>query len=534
MWHNKEINPLPTSMKIKTKLLLGLFALVFASTSSLSLPETQIQLSSESSIDTSQQSFQLTLQGQTHTLTLEDIQLQVDINENHRPILNFLQNKDEYGEWTFSWTKALSENNLRQIWEINRPINAYFYEDENGIQIKEESYGPIFDITPLIEELIADYPDLSTYTLESQNPELILSSDLEPHQALLQSLTTEGFIVTEGENTHAFPAQLKDIKFIQSSTGVDLSFSDEFLSYLGETLQALTKQDPTDLILTTLDSEFSQENTPQYLNTSGSASDGKELQKEVTQSAVQNALSNGQGQVEAQITNLYGKIINETGQDLGKLTSLSTGLSNFSGSGSGRIHNVKKGLNEHMNGILIPNGAEFKFNSYLGGAVTYSKGWQGAYAIIGGDLITVPGGGICQVSTTVYRAALNAGLEITSQRNHSLYVSYYQAYGDGLDATIYPGSQDLIFTNNTGSPILMLASYDEWDAEVQFYGTPDGRNTELYGPFTQSNQPESLTSYLGGSLGRGQIAWKQEIAWPNGEFSEEWLISSYKSYVPQY
>ena len=138
------------------------------------------------------------------------------------------------------------------------------------------------------------------------------------------------------------------------------------------------------------------------------------------------------------------------------------------------------------------------------------------------------------MSTTVYRAALNAGLDIQEQRNHSWYVSFYKAYGDGLDSTIFPGSQDLVFVNNTNNYILMEAYDNGYDAVVSFYGESDGRIVSLDGPFTTSNQTDELLSALG-ALSSKQIAWKQVISWPDGRSETNWLLSSYnKGTVTQY
>jgi vancomycin resistance protein YoaR len=91
---------------------------------------------------------------------------------------------------------------------------------------------------------------------------------------------------------------------------------------------------------------------------------------------------------------------------------LSTGRSNFKGSGAGRKSNVRKALNERVNNIFVPAGAVFSFNDTLG-TVSTGNGWQMALTIFDGvDLRPAPGGGICQASTTVYRAALAAGFPI--------------------------------------------------------------------------------------------------------------------------
>ncbi|MDD5056078.1 MAG: VanW family protein [Candidatus Peribacteraceae bacterium] len=200
-----------------------------------------------------------------------------------------------------------------------------------------------------------------------------------------------------------------------------------------------------------------------------------------------------------------------TGEGHQPLTLLATGRSSFQGSGIGRKANVRKGLNEQLHNVWIPADATFSFNKVLGGKITTSAGWQMALTIFNGkDLISAPGGGICQVSTTLYRAALLAGLPITKQKNHSLYVSYYEAHGVGQDATVFPGQQDLEFVNDTGNPLLIQAWSDGDEATVNILGIPDGRETVLTGPYFTSNAPEDLL-VNGRSVKKNEIVWLRSV-----------------------
>lgn len=233
--------------------------------------------------------------------------------------------------------------------------------------------------------------------------------------------------------------------------------------------------------------------------------------------------------VDVVVMKTNGKIVSEIKDvDLGAMELISQGRSNFRGSPAGRSFNVDKGISEKMNNIIIPPGESFGFNAFLG-PVTLSAGWKNALAIFNAkDLEPVPGGGLCQVSTTVYRAALNAGLNITEQRNHSLYVKYYKEYGNGLDATIYPGQQDLKFVNDTGNYILMRSWTDGDDAYVNFYGTKDGRIVELIGPMYYNDYPEEYKGKVN-FVSRSQIGWAHKIKWPDGREEEKILMSSYKN-----
>jgi hypothetical protein len=201
------------------------------------------------------------------------------------------------------------------------------------------------------------------------------------------------------------------------------------------------------------------------------------------------------------------------------LTSLSKGRSNFKGSALGRAANVRKAINERLHGIVISPGESFSFNETIVG----SGYWHDALVIKNGkDLVAEPGGGICQATTTIFRAALLAGLPIEKRANHSLYVTYYKDYGVGLDATIYPGKQDFAFKNDTLHPIVIVGKTDGDDAYVELYGVPDGRTVALNGPFFASNGMEA-----GFKLATNQIAWKYDVTYPDGRTVSAPIKSTY-------
>jgi vancomycin resistance protein YoaR len=164
------------------------------------------------------------------------------------------------------------------------------------------------------------------------------------------------------------------------------------------------------------------------------------------------------------------------------------GKSSFAGSAAYRVTNIKAGA-ARMNGVLIPPGAEFSFNTQLG-AVDESNGFVEGYAVIGNRTQLEWGGGVCQVSTTVFRAAFWAGLPFTEWHAHPFYISWYDNFsfpdqaGPGMDATIYTGVLDLKFVNDTGHWLLMEAFADE-DAQVltvRLYGTKPSRTITASGP----------------------------------------------------
>ncbi|MBI5614279.1 VanW family protein [Candidatus Gottesmanbacteria bacterium] len=157
------------------------------------------------------------------------------------------------------------------------------------------------------------------------------------------------------------------------------------------------------------------------------------------------------------------------------------GYSEFSGSIPGRIHNVALAASK-LHGILIPPGKTFSFNDALGD-ISATTGYQAAYIIKEGRTVLGDGGGVCQVSSTLFRAALNAGLPIVERHAHAYRVHYYEEGGfkPGLDATVYSPTVDLKFSNNTGQSILIQSKTDTKNLNLTFtlYGTSDGRKAEI-------------------------------------------------------
>ncbi|MGF7049262.1 vancomycin resistance protein YoaR [Paenibacillus sp. DS2015] len=146
-----------------------------------------------------------------------------------------------------------------------------------------------------------------------------------------------------------------------------------------------------------------------------------------------------------------------------KITEFSTSL--FSSS-PGRIFNVNSAA-QAVNGMIIKPGEEFDYSKVIKQAET-KYGFQEAPVIINGKLAPGIGGGICQVSSTIYHAAILTGMEIVERRNHSIPVSYLPL---GQDATFASGSINFRFKNNTGKYLLIHATVQENMLTVKFYGT---------------------------------------------------------------
>jgi len=161
---------------------------------------------------------------------------------------------------------------------------------------------------------------------------------------------------------------------------------------------------------------------------------------------------------------------------LGIKELIGKGVSYFRGSILSRIHNIQLASSK-LNGVLVPPGEIFSFNQTLG-EVSQSTGYKEAYIIKEGRTILGDGGGVCQVSTTFFRAALDAGLPIIERHAHAYRVSYYEQNSPvGLDATVFAPTVDLKIKNDTPAHILIQTYVDTRNSILtfEFYGTSDGR-----------------------------------------------------------
>jgi vancomycin resistance protein YoaR len=162
--------------------------------------------------------------------------------------------------------------------------------------------------------------------------------------------------------------------------------------------------------------------------------------------------------------------------NLGINELIGRGSSTYFHSIPSRVHNVVLAASR-INGTLVKPGDTFSFNDTLGD-VSQFTGYKQAYIISDGKTILGDGGGVCQVSTTLFRSVLNAGLPVVERQAHAYRVGYYeQGSPAGLDATVYGPSPDFKFINNTPAHVLIQATADPKNYSLVFelYGTSDGR-----------------------------------------------------------
>lgn len=202
---------------------------------------------------------------------------------------------------------------------------------------------------------------------------------------------------------------------------------------------------------------------------------GRAIDRVATRQAIIDHYLHAQEQtVSLAVTEARPRVTTDSISALGIKEIIGVGTSNMKGSPKNRRHNIAVGART-LHGILIKPDEEFSLVAALG-EIEASTGYLPELVIKGNRTIPEYGGGLCQIGTTTFRAAMGSALPITERRNHSYSVSYYLENGlPGTDATIYPPHPDLRFQNDTGHYILIQTRIEGDDITFEFWGTKDGR-----------------------------------------------------------
>ncbi|MBU1117447.1 VanW family protein [Patescibacteria group bacterium] len=220
------------------------------------------------------------------------------------------------------------------------------------------------------------------------------------------------------------------------------------------------------------------------------------------------------------------KIGNNEVNDLGIKELLGRGTSSFKHSSTIRNFNVEKGASI-VNRVLVAPGETFSFIKNLG-EVSLDNGYKKAYIIRQGKTELDVGGGICQVSTTLFRAMLDAGLDITQRQAHAYRVSYYEEdTKPGFDATVFIPNPDLKFINDTDHHVLIQSYYDGVNKKLTYeiYGTSDGRKTVIENYKQWGAAPAPPDVWIDDpTLPAGKVV-QDEHAVPGLKTSFDWVVT---------
>ena len=227
------------------------------------------------------------------------------------------------------------------------------------------------------------------------------------------------------------------------------------------------------------------------------SSDGKDIDMDAVKNAVQSKIAFLMQAptpqaflIKVPTKVLHPKIMTEDANKYGIKELIGTGTSLFLYSIPGRIHNIELAASR-VNNILVAPNEILSFDSALGDVSAFT-GYQQAYVIQNGKTVLGDGGGVCQVSTTLFRAILNAGLPIVERHAHAYRVEYYEEDGPpGIDATVYFPTVDLKFKNDTGHYLLIQSVIDPEALRLTYsiYGVSDGRKVAMTTPIVTNVIP---------------------------------------------
>jgi len=282
--------------------------------------------------------------------------------------------------------------------------------------------------------------------------------------------------------------------------------------------------------------------------------DGIVIDAELTLSHLDEALSSSQGEAEIAVLVQEPEIKTAEVNDMGITERVARGVSYFRGSSNARMTNIRN-ASDKMNGLIVEPHTEFSYNQAIGDVST-KNGFVIGLIIEKGRTVEGVGGGVCQPSTTMFRAALDGGYPITERYAHAYRVHYYEEGGPGyesgkpgIDATVYAPSKDLKFLNDTDNHILILTDYDRanYRLTIDLYSTPTGRTVTVSEPivfnitaapapeyYDVPDQPVGYLKQIDWAAGGADTEFSRTILFPDGTESTESFTSHFKAWSAKY
>jgi vancomycin resistance protein YoaR len=341
--------------------------------------------------------------------------------------------------------------------------------DDITINIEKEKLGETINYKKGLEKLINNINNFQNFNITLKNkisyPEIYKEkiNNIEKEITKLMSLAPIKFSSTNKEwqiNKKIFSEWLTLKK--ENNEKINISLNEEKITnYLKSEIAPNINKKP-------VKAEFNIENSK--VISFQIAEKGLKLDiKKSLDNTIKELVQNKNNEIKLTVSEIGYK--GSSNIDLGIKEIIGTGHSNFYRSSSNRKQNIKVGA-ETLNGMLIEPGQEFSLVEALG-EINAETGYLEELVIKGNETIPEYGGGLCQISTTIFRTALASGLPITERHNHSYRVSYYEPAG--TDSTIYNPSPDLKFINDTKNYIMIQYKINDNDLSFDFWGTLDKR-----------------------------------------------------------
>jgi vancomycin resistance protein YoaR len=271
---------------------------------------------------------------------------------------------------------------------------------------------------------------------------------------------------------------------------------------------------------------------------------GRALDIDATVQAVQAAVAASQPEAPLVVQNVAPAVDMDSVAEMGIRELVATGSTYFAGSSASRLRNIEVAA-EKFDGIVIPPDGIFSFNDVVRD-VSAANGFEDSLVIWGDRTAVGVGGGVCQVSTTIFRSAYQGGFPIVERYNHGYVVDWYGE--PGMDATIFTPSVDFRFRNDTGSYLLLEPVMDAANGvlTMNFYGTKPDRTITVSEPeVTEVVQPEPPSYVVDETLTEGeqkQVEWQKDgmttrvtrTIVENGTTRTDTLVSKYQPWRAVY
>lgn len=455
----------------------------------------------------------------------------------------------------FEKMKQTLEDNF-EISEIAPKQATFFFDDTRRLAVKEEEKGIEIDKVELARILRERGKEISSEEIEVETkevyPEITAEKLEEQREAIEKALNQRTTLIDPVYRDNWYlrlidnidwvefePSRATGIPILENSKNegkIKIRIKQEKLDeYIDEHISRWLDREAEDVNI--------YRNEEEKIIIEGTGSDGKKIDRKMMKEALEMAVQNGITEITVPVLHINPKItVDEELKDLGIKERIGVGHSSYYGSPWNRVHNIKVS-GERFNGSLIAPGEIFSFNQNLG-PVNAATGYRRELVIKPEGTVPEYGGGICQTSTTLYRAVLLSGLKVVERHPHSYAVTYYsQVMGHGMDATVYIGGPDLKFENDTENHILLQAYVkDNYELYMVFYGTDDGRSVEMKGPFLGNYRNPGPTIYQEtNTLAPGQTKqvekshvgfradWKRIITWADGTKTEEDIFTNYRA-----
>lgn len=386
---------------------------------------------------------------------------------------------------TIDYSYDISKTTERAL-QLGRSGNLFFDIDQIFKAVTKKINYPI-DINISTNKL-----DDFIQTLSNE-----YSTDPSPIQYQLQgtalTLTNIGKPGREIDTKNFQSDLIKTISFENTNT-VKISFIPTPQS---EMIDSLVSQLSTKLNITPKNAQFSFVNGS--VQSFSPEINGVKVDEETLRNEITNKISSLQDKnvtIQIPVIKTNAQVKASDVNNLGINELIGSGTSHFAGSDSSRIFNINLAASRINNSLIAP-GQTFSFDQTVGD-ISEKTGYKQAYIIQNGQTILGDGGGVCQVSTTLFRAVMNSGLPVIARTAHAYRVHYYeQDSSPGFDATVYSPNVDFKFRNDTANYVLIQTQIDlrHLILTFNFYGTKDGRQISITKPTLWGYEPAPQVLY---------------------------------------